>query len=37
MTAESWNAFVGQMPKDKIATLIELIETAKKRAQFKDE
>ncbi len=37
MTAESWNAFVGQMPKDKIATLIELIETAKKHAQFKDE
>ena len=37
MTAESWNAFVGQMPKDKITTLIELFEAAKKRAQIKDE
>lgn len=37
MTAESWNAFVSQMPKDKITTLIELIEAVKKRAQIKDE
>ena len=37
MNKESWNAFVGQMPKDKITTLIELIEAAKKRAQIKDE
>jgi hypothetical protein len=37
MTEESWNAFVGQIPKDKITTLIELIEAAKKHAQIKDE
>jgi hypothetical protein len=37
MTEESWNAFVGQMPKDKITTLIELVEAAKKHAQIKDE
>ena len=37
MTEESWNAFVSDMPKDKITTLIELIEAAKKRAQIKDE
>ena len=37
MTAESWNAFAGQMPKDKITTLIELVEAAKKSAQIKDE
>ncbi|MGO9136488.1 MAG: hypothetical protein ACLP9S_08565 [Syntrophales bacterium] len=37
MTEESWNAFVGQIPKDKITTLIELIEAAKNRAQIKDE
>jgi hypothetical protein len=36
MTEESWDAFVGQMPKDKITTLIELVESAKKRAQIKD-
>jgi len=35
MTEESWNAFVGQMPKDKIITLIELVEAAKKRAKNK--
>ena len=32
MTEESWNAFASKMPKDKITTLIELIEAAKKRA-----
>jgi hypothetical protein len=37
MTEESWNAFVRHMPKDKITTLIELIEAAKKRAQIKDD
>jgi hypothetical protein len=37
MDAESWNAFVVRMPKDKITTLIELVEAAKKRAQIKDE
>jgi hypothetical protein len=37
MTEESWNAFVGQMPKDKITTLIELVEAAKKRAKIKDQ
>jgi hypothetical protein len=37
MTEESWNAFVGQMPKDKITTLIELVEAAKKRARIKGE
>lgn len=37
MTAESWNAFVSRMPKDKITTLIELVEAAKKRAQIKDQ
>ena len=35
--AESWDAFVGQMPKDKITTLIELIDAAKKHAQTEDE
>ncbi|MGD1153154.1 MAG: hypothetical protein ABR911_09820 [Syntrophales bacterium] len=37
MTEESWDAFVGQMPKDKIITLIELVEAAKKRAKIKDQ
>jgi hypothetical protein len=37
MTTESWNSFVSQMPKDKITTLIELVEAARKRAQIKDE
>jgi hypothetical protein len=37
MDEKSWNTFVGQMSKDKITTLIELIETAKKRSQIKDE
>jgi len=37
MTAESWDAFVGQMPKDKVTTLIELIDAAKKHAQTEDE
>ncbi len=37
MAAESWNTFVSQMPKDKITTLIELVEAARKRSQIKDE
>ena len=37
MTEESWNTFVGQMPKDKITTLIELVSAAKKRAKIKDQ
>lgn len=37
MTQESWDAFVSQMPKDKITTLMELVEAAKKRAQIKDQ
>jgi hypothetical protein len=37
MTADSWDSFVGQMPKDKITTLIELIEEAKKRTTQKSE
>jgi hypothetical protein len=35
MTAESWGNFVSHMPKDKVTTLIELIEDTKKRAQQK--
>ena len=31
MTKDSWDSFVGQMPKDKITSLMELIEAAKKR------
>ena len=34
---ESWNAFIGTMPKDKITTLIELIGAAKKRVEVKDQ
>jgi hypothetical protein len=37
MTAELWERFVSRVPKDKITTLLELIEDAKKRAQHKDE
>jgi hypothetical protein len=37
MAAESWDTFVSQMPKDKITTLIELVEAARKRSQIKDE
>ena len=37
MTEDSWNAFIGHMPKDKITTLIELVAEAKKRVQIKDE
>jgi hypothetical protein len=36
MTTESWNAFTSLIPKDKITTLIELVEAAKKRAQIKN-
>ena len=35
MTKDSWDSFVGQMPKDKITTLMELIEAAKKRTTQK--
>jgi hypothetical protein len=37
MTKDSWDCFVGQMPKDKVTTLIELIEEAKKRTAQKSE
>jgi hypothetical protein len=37
MTGESWDAFIDRMPKDKITTLIDLVEAAKKSAQIKDE
>jgi hypothetical protein len=37
MTKDSWDSFVGQMPKDKITTLMELIEAAKKRTTQKSE
>jgi len=33
MDKESWDAFVGQAPKDKITTLMELIEAAKKHTE----
>ena len=32
MAEGSWSAFIGQIPKDKITTLIELVEAAKNRA-----
>ncbi len=32
MTADVWDAFGRQVPKDKVITIIELIEEAKKRA-----
>jgi len=31
LTAETWERFVHQQPKDKVTTLIDLIEAAKKR------
>lgn len=37
MTADAWDSFVSQMPKDKITSIIELIEEAKKRAAQKSE
>jgi hypothetical protein len=37
MTADAWNTFVLQVPKDKIISIIELIEAAKKRAARKSE
>jgi len=33
MTADLWNDFLCQVPKDKITTLIELIDAAKNRAK----
>ena len=36
MSAESWNSFVSQMPKDKITTLLELVEAARRHSQIKD-
>jgi hypothetical protein len=33
MTADSWDSFVCQAPKDKMTTLIELIDAAKSRAK----
>ncbi|HVO67833.1 MAG TPA: hypothetical protein VMT12_15255 [Syntrophales bacterium] len=37
MTAASWNSFVLKVPKDKVTTLIELIEEAKRQATHKSE
>jgi hypothetical protein len=31
MTEDAWNSFVNRIPKDKIITIVELIEEAKKR------
>ena len=35
MTASSWNSFILKTPKDKLTTLIELIEEAKRQAAQK--
>jgi hypothetical protein len=35
MTADSWDGFVRQVPKDKVTTLIDLIEAAKKQVKQK--
>jgi len=35
MAADSWDRFVGQMPKDKVTTLMELIDEAKKQTTGK--
>jgi hypothetical protein len=35
MTADAWNIFIHQVPKDKITSIIELIDAAKKRAAQK--
>ncbi len=35
MTPDIWESFVSQAPKDKITTIIELIDEAKKRATQK--
>lgn len=35
MAADAWNNFICQVPKDKITTLIDLIEKAQKRAKLK--
>jgi hypothetical protein len=37
LTNEAWDNFMSHVPKDKITTLMELIEEAKKRAQQKNE
>lgn len=37
MSEETWNRFVNQTPKDKIITLVELVEEAKKRARQKSD
>jgi hypothetical protein len=37
MTEDAWNSFVRRIPKDKIITIVELIEEAKKRAATKSE
>ncbi len=36
MSQEAWERFSRQVPKDKVATLIELIEAAKKRKKQKN-
>lgn len=36
MSQESWEKFSRQVPKNKVATLIELIEAAKKRTKQRD-
>lgn len=33
LSAEAWERFSGQTPKDKVSTLIELVEAAKMRAK----
>ena len=37
MSQEAWEHFSRQVPKDKMTTLIELIEAAKKRVNQKDQ
>ena len=37
MTEDAWNSFLNRIPKDKIITIVELIEEAKKRAGQKSQ
>lgn len=37
MTAEAWNTFISREQKDKITTIVELVEAVKKRATQKSE
>jgi hypothetical protein len=36
MSQDAWESFSGQTPKDKVSTLIELVEAAKKRKTQND-